>query len=160
MLIRGREVIVDQCDEHLLAAHDWVIRGSGRRENRHLEYVGFIPQPGSVVLLHRLITNCPDHLEVDHKDGNGLNNSRQNLRVCTHLQNLQNRRKHCKSSSVYKGVYWESAKGRWRTQIVVNGKKIRKYWSSESDAARHYDELAAQHFGEFARLNFSEEMAA
>jgi len=106
------------------------------------------------VYMHRLL--LPDAEEVDHRDGNGLNNRRRNLRSATHVQNTRNTRAHIGRSSKYKGVHRRS--GRWCVQIMVNGVTRRVgMFDSEIIAARAYDAQATKLHGEFARLNFPTE---
>lgn len=102
--------------------------------------------------LHRLL--LPDAKEIDHRDGNGLNNRRANLRAATSSQNKANKVKRGNTSSVFKGVSWHKRGKKWQTQIKSNGKNIHLgYFVSELDAARAYNKAALKHFKEFARLN-------
>jgi hypothetical protein len=101
------------------------------------------------IMLHKLLTGWD---RTDHKDGDGLNNRRSNLRPCTHAQNMRNGKK--RTTRPFKGVF-QSASGKWFAQICVDHKRV--YGGSfekPEDAAKKYDELAATHHGEFARLNF------
>lgn len=105
--------------------------------------------------LHRfLMPGAPD--EVDHKDGDGLNNQRENLRPATHQQNMQGfRRKRPGATSKFRGVYWNKSHGKWQAQIRVKGALIHLgLFTSETEAGRAYDVAAQEHFGEFASLNF------
>lgn len=98
---------------------------------------------------------------IDHKNGNGLDNRRSNLRFCTNAQNQHNQRKWGSRSgkplsSRYKGVSWHR-RGHWRAKIQAQGK--RRYlgqFQSEEAAARAYDRAARELHGEFAVLNFSD----
>jgi len=94
---------------------------------------------------------------VDHIDGNGLNNTRANLRICTYQQNVCN----CKSrggDSKYKGISWDKRSKKWRAKIRYNSKdKHLGVFEDEIEAAREYDREAAKLFGEFAYLNFPED---
>jgi len=102
--------------------------------------------------LHRLIMGL-DGPNVDHKNNNGLDNRRSNLRHCTQSQNMANCRQ--RNQARYRGVWKKS--GRYRALIAVAGK--RKYVGSAAtaeEAARLYDEAAKKNFGEFATLNFPE----
>jgi hypothetical protein len=86
----------------------------------------------------------------DHRDGNGLNNQRFNLRECNKSQNQMNRRLFKNNTSGYKGVCGSADK--WKAQIMVNKKYIYLgIFSSKEDAAEAYAEAAKKHFGEFAR---------
>jgi len=96
--------------------------------------------------------NPPPGVPVDHKDGDGLNNQRNNLRICTARENKQNGAKYKNGrTSRYKGVSLQ--KNSWRMQIAVNGKRIRRCFRTEIEAAKEYNSLAELHFGAFARLN-------
>lgn len=104
--------------------------------------------------MHQLILFSPKPLEIDHVDGNGLNNQRMNLRICTHLQNTMNRKKSKGKSSVFKGVVWNKEKNNWRARIRVNKKLIHLgYFFIEAEAAKIYNIAAVKYFKEFARLN-------
>jgi len=71
---------------------------------------------------HEIIGKSPKGFEVDHENGNGLNNQRYNLRFITHRQNGQNL-KNTKKSSQFPGIYWQKQYQKWSVQIQVNGKK-------------------------------------
>jgi hypothetical protein len=92
---------------------------------------------------------------VDHRDGNGLNNTRANLRDATQAQNLQARRPRRGASSRYKGVGLDRRNGRWFAYIGTGrNRRWLGRFDSEDDAGRAYDAAAVEAYGEFARLNF------
>lgn len=104
------------------------------------------------ISMHRLIMDEPENMEIDHKNGDGLDNRRSNLRICTRAQNQQNRKIH--KNKEFKGVNWHKRVGRWAVAIRVNKKLIHiGYYSDRHVAAKAYDEAAKKHFGEFARTN-------
>jgi hypothetical protein len=87
------------------------------------------------IKLHRFVTNAPEDKVVDHRDGNGLNNTRNNLRVCTQAENLQNRNKYSTNKSGHKGVAWYKPYGKWRATIGIKGKqKHLGYFDNIEDA--------------------------
>ena len=116
--------------------------------------------------MHRFITDCQPGKIIDHKDRDGLNNQKHNLRICTHSDNNKNRTS-C-GTSKYLGVHWHTNKRKYLTQ---SGEKIqiRSFWlasirvdgkvkylgsfAKEDDAAKAYNEAAIKHHGEFANLN-------
>src|SRR3990167_2235442 len=121
------------------------------------ENIYFEDQPLITVFLHRFILNAPKGLEVDHINGNGLDNRRKNIRLCTKKENMQNRRISINNTSGYKGVYYHKSdkrKKRWTVFIRTddNRKFIGRFLTA-LDAAKAYNEAATKYHGEFARLN-------
>jgi HNH endonuclease len=115
-------------------------------------YLG--PNQYFTIYMHRVIMNAPDGMQVDHKDGNVLNNQKSNLRICTIRQNRQNSKRSKHNSSGYKGVVFHKRQKKWNSAITHNGKTIHLgCFDNKEDAARAYDEGATRYFGEFARTN-------
>ena len=108
--------------------------------------------------LHRLLMAFPKSpLRVDHINGNGLDNRRQNLRIVTASQSQMNRPADVKSVSQYKGVSWHRRSHRWQAQICAYGHhRYIGQFSNEIEAALAYDCEAILIHGEYARLNFPE----
>ncbi|OHB55307.1 MAG: hypothetical protein A2173_08695 [Planctomycetes bacterium RBG_13_44_8b] len=105
--------------------------------------------------MHNEIMQPQAGLIIDHKDHNGLNNSRANLRPATKAQNCWNRRKKPGCSSKYKGVCFNKALGKWAGSIRFEGRRSHLgYFVNEEEAARTYDAAARKYHGEFAALNF------
>jgi hypothetical protein len=105
---------------------------------------------GILFTMHRVIMNCPKDKMIDHKDGNGLNNQKSNLRICTNGQNQGNRKLNSNNKSGIKGVSWHKRDRKWQASIRV-GKK-RKHlgvFLDKLEAKRIYEKAAKQHFGEF-----------
>ena len=93
---------------------------------------------------------------IDHVNGNGLDNRRENLRISTNSQNLANRRKNCNNTSGFKGV--QPKRKKYSACVGFQGKKIRLgVYDTPEEAARAYDEKAKELFGEYANLNFPDD---
>lgn len=104
------------------------------------------------IFMHREIMNAPTDMEVDHKDGDGLNNQDENLRIATHQQNGRNRKVFKNNKSGCPGVIWSNEAQKWRAYITVNGKQINlKCFSDISDAIDARKRAEKQYFGEFVR---------
>jgi len=103
--------------------------------------------------MHREIINAPADLQVDHINGNGLDNRRENLRLCTNAENARNRRLSKNNTTGYKGVDLDA--NRYRAQIRVGQKFVYLgRFDDPIEAAKAYDAAAREHYGEFARTNF------
>jgi len=142
-----------KCDEHLFSGYVFLVGHHGRL------YVRIKRTKAA----HRLVMGLQkgDGFEVDHINHNGLDNRRSNLRVCSKKQNQLNRRPDSGSTSEFKGVHWSKTRNKWYARIHLNGNdKHIGVFISEIDAARAYDRYAAEHFGEFAYLNFPQLQSA
>jgi len=107
--------------------------------------------------MHVFLMKPPQGMKVDHVNGNGLDNRRENLRIATNSQNGMNRGKFRNNTSGYKGVVFQG--GKWQAQINVLSTRIRKGgFASAEEAAHAYDEMALKYHGEFAYLNFKDGM--
>jgi hypothetical protein len=141
---------VDDEDFPLLNRYTW-----------HVDPKGYVVTSlfGTTVRLHRFILNAPKNMQVDHINGDKLNNTKTNLRLATNTQNQQNVPKTPRqTSSKFKGVHSrkdrEHRKDKWVARIAVNGKRLHLgYFNSETEAALAYNEAAVKYFGEFANLN-------
>lgn len=147
-LTKGMVALIDDCDYELITRYSWRAKEHGRT------FYAFA-KGKKIKQMHRLI--LPNVESVDHIDGNGLNNCRNNLRAAIHQQNCFNRKKNLKGTSRYKGTHWHKKMGKWASGIRVNQKAI---WlgafDDEQDAALAYDTAAMKYFGAFANLNFPE----
>ena len=150
--------ILDQQDYYTFGNFKWSLGGNGKK---FYAVRGVKDEIGEIkiVRLHRQIIEAPDGLLVDHRNGNGLDNRRTNLRIATQSQNMQNRQKRKNSTSRFIGVWFVKNKNRWESRITYQGKRI---WlgrfDNEIEAAKTYDAAARKYHGEFARLNFMEEI--
>lgn len=109
----------------------------------------------TTIKIHRLIMNITSDRKIDHKNGNPLDNRKENLRSCTSAENSRNRKLNVRSKSGYKGVIFYKGRSKpWRGEIRVDGKNIiLGYFQTKEEAALAYNISAIKHFGEFAKLN-------
>lgn len=154
-LTQGQYALVDDADYDWLNQYKWyalkdkdcdsfraVKRGKNHRQ----------------IIMARLILGLEhgDKREADHIDHNTLDNRRNNIRICTHQENMLNRKPFRGTTSKYKGVHWESGrtKKNWRVQIRFSSETIHiGYYDNEENAATNYNWAAILLFGEFACLN-------
>jgi hypothetical protein len=154
-LTQGKFAIVDDEDFELASQYIWYAKKdkntyyARRNVTRNSEC--------KLSSLHNLIMGS--NKMTDHINGNGLDDRKINLRHCTNAENSQNSRPAKNKSSKFKGVSYFRHCKRFSSQIRINGTPIViGYFINELDAAKAYDEEARKHFGEFARVNFPDDL--
>ena len=149
----GKIVKIDGTDYELFCSHNWYLF-----KGRNTDYLCTnirVDGKRRTAYLHRILLGCAKGECIDHIDGNGLNNQRDNLRACSRSENQCNQIKNKNTSSIYKGVSWNRNKQRWECYINKNHKRVHiGKFKSEIEAAIKWDEQAKILHGEFARLNF------
>lgn len=145
-LSRGFVAVVDANDADL-AQRKWVCLNG--------KYAKASGEGGE--LMHRIIYERISGIAlnkgqyIDHIDGDGLNNTRENLRLVTNAENLKNRKRHSNNKSGYKGVVAQD--GKYRAKITVNGKRISLgMYDTPEEAHEAYKAAAIKYHGEFARF--------
>lgn len=139
---KGKFVKVSDKDyKRLLHLGPWYLSGKGYA----------IGGDNGLTTMHRLLVSTDEGREVDHINGDKLDNQRRNLRVVTRSQNMMNGKKYRNTTSVYKGVSYSNWAKKWRVQI---GRMYIGDFDNERHAALVYDLWAKDLFGEYARLNF------
>jgi hypothetical protein len=147
----GVYTYVDAADYEWLTRWTWSLHNgyAARREK------------GKLILMHREIAQPSKRMVVDHKNRNKLDNTRDNLQVCTPQENRRNKGKRRGASSRFVGASYYKPRGKWRARINFEGRSIYLgLFTDEVEAARAYDRKAVELFGEFARLNLPEEWPA
>ncbi len=164
-LSQGKVAIIDDADVALVIPYRWY--AIKNRKSQYDLWYAMAKINGHTAYMHRLIMGAPAGKQVDHKDQDGLNNRRSNLRLATPTEQARNsraRRKRAVKHSRFKGIHWHTTKkhtrngvktyGRWRAVIQLPGAKlIIRYAKTEEEAVRIYNSLVKEHFGEFAKPN-------
>lgn len=143
-LTKNKISTVDDGDYEYLSQFKWtyVSAGTGYASAR----IG-----GKSVYMHRLIMQPEAGQDVDHINHDTLYNCRANLRNCTHIQNLQNRKVNTRNTSGMTGVSWYKPRQMWRAQINLNGKrKSLGVYETKEEAATAYKNASVAAFGEYA----------
>jgi hypothetical protein len=151
-LTQGKFAIVDDDDYPELSRYKWHARNikGNWYTQRHIGK--------QTIFMHRQITNFKYKM-IDHINHDGLDNRRCNLRPCNHSQNAINSKLAKNNTSNIRGVYWRKDREKWRVRIMGNGIYFSLgCFSNKKDAGRAYDKKAKELFGEFAVLNFPDEM--
>lgn len=146
-LTRGLVALIDDEDYAAVSKFKWHAQWSRRT------FYAKRRDGDKHVALHQIL--IPGVLQIDHRDGNGLNNQRSNLRSATAGENSRNRGPNKNNASGWKGVSWYKAGRKWRATIYVQGKnRLLGSFDDSVEAAKAYDAAARELHGQFARLNF------
>jgi hypothetical protein len=149
-LTTGQTVIISDEDFQRVSEHNWYRAGKGYAQTSI---------NGENIYLHRFIMGAKPGEEVDHRNGKRNDCQRENLRLCTHSQNMANGGVLSNNKLGVKGVSFH--KNKYRAVIQVNRKSIHLgRFDNINDAAHAYDVAASAYFGEFAQLNFPEAIDA
>ncbi len=145
----GKFALVDDADYEELNKHKWYLTDGYAVRTGSKERVN--------IRMHRAVMETPKGLCTDHINRDRLDNQKENLRICTVRQNSWNAGPLKGKSSKYKGVTYKNREKAWVCSIRINGeKKQYRGFKNETEAAKAYDKMAKEAFGEFACLNFKD----
>jgi hypothetical protein len=149
-LTKGYTAVIDAADVSLVSGYNWQASVDGNTVYaRRGDYSG---QRLRTLRMHRVILAAADDLQVDHRNGDGLDNRRANLRTATKAQNMHNRRPNNNSTSAYKGVGFYKTSGKYRARIMVNGKQRTLGLFATPEAAHAaYCNASAELHGKYGR---------
>lgn len=155
LLTRGKIAIIDDEDYEIVSKYKWFAR-----KRDHLYYAArseYLNGEQYEVQMHRFIMGLKhkDGTLCDHKNGNGLDNQKENLRLSNYSHNGHNHRMFSTNTSGYRGVSWQKHRKKWQVRICVGGQE--KYigiFKEVTDAAKAYDTAAINYFGNIAVTNF------
>lgn len=153
LTVNGVSFQVDEKDKDLVDSHRWhAYRTGGKRYTHYVMTEMTVEGRWVRRYLHRLIMNAEKGTEIDHVNGDGLDNRRSNLRPVTHRQNHQNLGVRVDSGTGVRGVEWRKDKKCWRAYIRVNGrnKHLGHFYdlASATEAARSARERLFTHSNE------------
>jgi hypothetical protein len=149
-LTQNKYALVDNEDFEELSKYKW---SAGKNWNKYYAFRQSSKNEGKrvIILMHRQILETPVGFHTDHKDGNGLNNQRKNLRIATASQNARNRGKPRTNKSGFKGVSWCNTNKKWYSRIKINQKSISLgYHTSKIEARKAYVTACKMYHKEFA----------
>jgi hypothetical protein len=160
-LSQGFVAIVDDVDFDALAGFTWLAHRSRRTVYAH-RWQYDANGARQRIIMHRVLLGAPSGVQVDHRNGDGLDNRRENLRLARNGENAINWQRTYPKSSRFRGVSWCRKSGVWiasiRARRTGNPNTVHLgTFTDEVEAAKAYDLAALQHHGDFAVLNFAKE---
>lgn len=145
----SRKAIVDDVDLEKVAGFKWRMHPGGKAQTT----IGWRKgEKKSCLLMHQLVIGkAPKGFEIDHINGNKLDNRRSNLRICSHEENMRNRKMNKNNKSGFKGVGFSKRENKWQVYIgVKKAKKFLGYFEELKDAAEAYKKASEYFHGDFA----------
>ena len=144
--------LVDDEDYEELSQYKWYFH-KGKNDNRadYTKRYQHKNNKATIISMHRAIMKPPKGMVVDHINGNGLDNRKKNLRVCTNAENCRNAKKPKNNKSGHTGIFWRKEDKGWQVNICVNYKqKYLGVYKKPEDAIRVRKAAEKQFFGEYA----------
>lgn len=141
------QAIIDTEDKEIVSKHKWGCTPDG-----------YVKSSAQRLLLHRLVMNCTDkYLQVDHINGNPLDNRKANLRLVTNQQNQFNSKNTGSGNNSRKGVSFRKDRNKWRAYIMLNGKQIALgSFDTEAEAIKARIQAEEKYYQEYRREEYYE----
>jgi len=139
---KGEEFYFDLEDYDKIKDYCWVNNGNG--------YIRSTKINNKRIYIHRLVTNCPSKMDIDHINHNIIDNRKSNLRICEHQKNMCNYTKPKNNTSGVKGISWDKYNNKWKAEIMENRKKISiGNFNKFEDAVKARKEAEEKYYGEY-----------
>lgn len=146
-LTKGKNAVIDECSKDTVSRYIWHFDGKYAATNT------VVNGKRKKIRMHRLLLDAPSGLDIDHINGDRLDNRLTNLRVCTRSQNLRNQGLRSNNSSGYRGITYYKPYKKWAAQIYIDGKNKRiGYFDDLASAVDAYNEDAKKYYKNFARI--------
>jgi hypothetical protein len=143
----GKSVIIDDEDWPKVSSYKWYLHSAGYAVRTYMK-----DRKNYAIYMHREIMGSAQN--IDHINGNKLDNRKDNLRICTQKENTWNNGVSTANTSGYKGVYWNKQRNKWAAKINRHGKQIHiGLFDTPEEAAKAYNAKASQTSSGFERLN-------
>lgn len=153
-LSQGKFAKVDDSDYDFLNKHKWTLAKGRLYHSIYAKrniYIGY--KKHKTVYMHSVLLNTPHGMDTDHIDGDGLNNQRHNLRICSRADNLKNRKSQSNNISGFKGVCWDNDKKKWRAYISCNKKWHHLgFFIDKLEAYKTYCSASLKYHKSFSRI--------
>jgi hypothetical protein len=150
-LTKGKMTTVDDEDYEYLSTCKWQFSSTGYAVTGKYTSSGI----HKIIRMHRVIMNAPSGFQIDHIDGNKLNNCKSNLRICTQFENMANMRMKKVNTSGYIGVHFDKRYSIYGAKIRIGGKQV---WlgsfNTPEEAAKVYDDVKVKTHGNLCITNF------
>lgn len=154
-LTKGMFALVDNEDFEFVSRYKWQANYAKSTDSYYAQTTVRIGKNvRKTIKMHRIVLAVNPGEQVDHKNGITLDNTKNNLRVCSAKENARNRKRPRNNTTGFKGIKWHERLKKWEARLNKDGRYIYLgIYKDKEDAAKAYDTGAQEHFGKFARTN-------
>ena len=152
-LTQNKFTLIDSEEYEKVSQYKWYLNSTGYAvRNEYTKVNG--KWKLKIILMHRVLLSAPKGKVVDHINNDSLDNRKNNLQICSQLENLRKKRMQKNNTSGYRGVSWYKNLQKWSAEIWVDRKRINLgYFKDGNEAAKAYNQAAIKYFGKFAQIN-------